>query len=88
MEYEVVNIVRDTSTLQITVQHPNGKREMFGYPLGEGWEEEDSNGDLRAVKNIEFILKDRVTKQAKIAKNFDIDIIKSKHVGKKIKDKD
>lgn len=88
-EYDVVDIRRDANTLQVTVQHPDGKREQFGFPLGEGFEDEDSNGDLRAVKHIEFLMKDRAKKQvALISKKFDIEKIKAAHIGKKIKDKD
>jgi len=82
-QYEVVNIDRDETNLRVMIEHSNGRREQFVFPLAQGWEEEDANGELRCIKYIKNLLKERA-KQISKASNIDMENIRSKHLGRVI----
>lgn len=82
-EVEIMDIKSDDANLRITIEHQGGQREVFSFPLGEGWEDEDDSGNLRAVKNIQTILEQREIKKASVT-GLDINAIKARHKNKKI----
>lgn len=82
---EVVDLRTDEHNLFVIVQHPSGKREQFGFPLGEKWEEENENGELNAIQHVRYVLSKRKTQIENSPAHQTIDSLKEKHTGKKLR---
>ena len=85
MEYEIIDFSRDAQNLRVLILHSDGRREQFGFPLGEGWEDEGLDGELRCVIHIKKVLMNREEKMVKI-KDFNVSDLRKKHKGKIISD--
>ena len=83
-DFEIFDIWRDAYNIYVVVEHETGQREQFGYPLGEGWEEE-VNDELRCVKEVKRNLQERINKLARVNANLDIKMLKEKHARKSFK---
>lgn len=76
---QVVDIREDKNNIYVVWQDDEGQREQFGYPLGQGWEVEDENGELACVKHSRKKLEERHDRQTDV----DVDSLKDRHVGRK-----
>ena len=52
MEFEVIDIREEKRGLKIEIELPNRERRGFRFPLGNGWEDEDETGEMKAIKKI------------------------------------
>lgn len=61
MEYEVIDLIATgRGSFIVEIEHTKDrKREKFGYPLGEGWQEELADGRPKFLNDIDRKLTER-----------------------------
>jgi hypothetical protein len=85
IEFEVINIKKENHRFTIEVEiNETRERKFFGYPLGEGWENLNNNGEHKFMVDIQRKLED-LEEASKV--DVDFDEIKKMYKGQKIKSK-
>jgi hypothetical protein len=79
-EFEVIEIKKKAVSFQVEVELPDRSRRFFGYPIGEGWEN-DLNNQPKFIWDIHRKLDDEILLAS--AKSTDITDMTKKMVGKK-----
>ena len=79
--FEVIDIVSKKGAFMVEIEISSTReRRRFGFPINEGWETE-INGESKFMIDIERKLRDEFVSET----TFDIDTIKNKVKGMKIK---
>lgn len=82
MKFEIISINKENNRIGVEVEiSETRERRNFGYPLGEGWENE-INGEPKFLRDIKRKLKEEqeIKKQP-----IDVSKFEKKYEGKKIK---
>ena len=82
-KYEIIGVTRDHLNIRVEVEHEDGRRERFGFPLGEGYGEVNMNGELRCIAAVKEKLKRREEQAARTAAlAVDLEAENLKHKGR------
>jgi len=81
VEFEIIEVVpnKQEDGFSVEIETKDRKRQRFGFPFGEGWENKETNGNERFVNEIARMLEERENKKQDL--NFKFEEFR----GKKIK---
>jgi|GEM_PF-2676930 len=81
VEFEIIEVVpnKQGDGFSVEIETKDRKRQRFGFPFGEGWENKEANGNERFINEIARVLEERENRKPE--PNFKFENFK----GKKIK---